>query len=121
MTTGWKLARECRERLLEQHPARYAEAVADHVTFRSGDRERDDEVPDAVSEAAIVGRADDDHGVEAYVVAIEGSTSRPDGGPWHLTWSLAPGREAKESNTVIAERSWSRLAPIPLTLVPARW
>ena len=56
------------------------------------------------------------------VVAIEGETGRPDGSTWHITWSLGPGRKAKESNDVIAARGWTAFdEPVPLRLVPARW
>lgn len=53
--------------------------------------------------AAIVGRSDDGRGVEAMVVQIDGSTGRPDGSTYHITWSLQPGRKAVESNDVIAK------------------
>ena len=117
---GWKLDRDQRGELLERFPPHYSKPVADHVTFLV----RVDPVallpPEA--EAAIVGRADDGRGVEAMVVAMEGETDRTDGSTWHITWSLGPGREAKESNDVIAERGWTRFdAPIPVRLTPARW
>ncbi len=117
---GWKLDRGERRALLDRFPARYPKAVADHVTFLTK------VAPDALlppeAEAEIVGWADDDAGVEAIVVAIGGSTDRPDGSTWHITWSLAPGREARESNDVIAGRGWTRFEmPVPLRLLPARW
>ena len=112
---GWKLDRGQREQLLRDHPPRYAEAVADHVTLEVGTKE----LPDPVS-AVIVGRADDGEGVEAMVVTIDGTTDRPDGSTYHITWSLGPGRKAKESNDVLRERGWQELDhPIPMTLRPA--
>lgn len=75
----------------------------------------------AADHGAVVGRADDGEGVEALVVAIGGSTNRPDGSTWHITWSLAPGREARESNDVIAAQGWERCDPIPITLEPGWW
>ena len=51
--------------------------------------------------------------------AIGGTTERPDGSTYHITWSLAPGRRAWESNPVIARSGWSRLPqPIPIRLEP---
>ncbi len=122
MTTGWKLDRLQREALLARYPPRYADAVADHVTLLSNKAGGDTaDPPGAVNDARIVGRVDDGAGVEALVVAIGGSTNRPDGGTWHVTWSLADGRTAKESNTVIAECGWSDLEGGPIRLEPARW
>lgn len=122
MPTGWKLDRAQRGHLLTRYPPRYGEAVADHVTQLS-DKAGGDvaDPPDPVSDARIVGRADDGEGVEAMVVAIAGSTDRPDGGVWHVTWSLGEGRAARESNDVIARHGWSDLDGGLLRLEPARW
>ena len=115
--TGWKLDREQRETLLRDHPPRYAEAVADHVTLEVGG----EALPPDVS-AAVVGRVDDGAGVEAMVVTIDGATDRPDGSTYHITWSLGPGRRAVESNDVIRECGWQAFdSPIPVTLIPARF
>jgi hypothetical protein len=41
---------------------------------------------------------------------------------WHITWSLGPGREAKESNDVLRDGHWERFGlPIPVKLEPARF
>lgn len=116
---GWKLDRTERAALLERFPPRYARTVADHVTLKAD--ASSDTLPGAVR-ASIVGRADDGRGVEAYVVALNGDTDRPDGSIFHVTWSLDHGRSAKESNDVLKERGWEGLDdPIALTLEPARF
>ena len=113
--TGWLLDPGDREALLQRFPPAYPEVVAHHVTLKFGDRAA---VPPTDTAAEVVGRADDGRGVEALVVRIAGSTRRPDGGAFHITWSLAPGREARESNAVIADLGWAALAqPIPIRLV----
>ncbi len=101
---GWKLAPADRSRLLLRFPAAYPEVVADHVTHKPDDAP----MPHADT-ARIIGRADDGRGVEAMVVEVAGHLRRPDGGIYHITWSLGPGREAKESNAVIAEKGWTAL------------
>jgi hypothetical protein len=114
--TGWLLDPADRARLLERFPARYPEVVAHHVTLKFGDRQARQPTETA---GEIVGQADDGKGVQALVVAIGGSTDRPDGSTYHITWSLGPGRQAKESNDVIRDRSWRRLPePIPVRLQP---
>ncbi len=55
------------------------------------------------------------------VVALNGSTARPDGKIWHVTWSLADGRTARESNDVIAALGWTEIEGRPLVLEPAAW
>lgn len=114
---GWKLDRSEREALLRRFAPRYPETVADHVTLEKGEAR----LPPDVT-AKIVGHVDDGEGVEAMVVALNGSTGRPDGSTFHITWSLAPGRRAKESNDVLKERGWDPLEqPIPVTVTPARF
>ena len=116
--SGWKLDRADRDELLARFAPRYAQAVADHVTLKVG-------VPPGAAapkdtHGEIIGRADDDTGVEAMVVRIGGTTDRPGGGTYHVTWSLAPGRKAKESNDVIAARGWTPIAPpVPVALAGA--
>jgi len=116
---GWKLDRGEREALLVQFPPTYDQPIADHVTLDA--KVNGKPLPPAV-DAAIVGRADDGQGVEAMVVAMDGSTDRPDGSTLHITWSLGHGRRAVESNAVIATRGWQKFdQPLPVTVTPARF
>lgn len=118
--TEWKLDRDQRKELLQQFPPRYANVVADHVTLQSK-ASTQAPLPDETG-GEIVGRADDGKGVEAMVVRIAGTTNRPDGSTYHITWSLADGRQAKESNDVIAAHGWTDLdLPMPVKLLPARF
>jgi hypothetical protein len=117
MVLGWKLPPQEREKLLERFPPKYENVVADHVTLRVGAGSLPDK-PDA----RIVGRADDGESLECLVVELDGTTDRPDGSTYHITWSLGPGRRAIESNDVLRERGWKRIdAPIPVELEPARF
>ena len=116
---GLKLDRADRETLLARFPPRYAETVADHITFG-----RADDAPPlpGTDRARIVGRADDGAGVEAMVVELAGTTDRPTGGTYHITWSLSDGREAHESNDVIAARGWEPVEGTPeLRIEAAHW
>ena len=117
---GWKLDRAQRAELLDRIAPRDERVVADHVTLAARVA-RDAALPDAVA-AEAVGRIDDGRGVEALVVALDGRTERPDGGTYHITWSLAKGREPRESNDALSAQPWQPLpSPIPLALTPARW
>lgn len=114
---GWKLDPRQRTLLLARFPPRYGQSVADHVTLQSHVG------PDAAlpeeTRGELVGRADDGRGVEAMVVRIGGSTQRPGGGTFHITWSLAEGRKAQESNQVIAQHGWEPLdGAVEVTLQP---
>jgi hypothetical protein len=108
---GWLVDPHDRQALLVRFPPRYPIVVAHHVTFKFGDPGAP--LPTETS-GEIVGEADDGLGVQALIVRIGGTTMRPDGGTYHITWSLAQGREARESNVVIAEQGCT---PLP---TPAR-
>jgi hypothetical protein len=117
---GWKLDREQRKELLQQFPPKFRNVVADHVTL-AAKAGKDAPLPEE-TEGEIVGHAHDGKGVEAMVVAIGGTTDRPDGSTYHITWSLADGRKAKESNDVLREQPWTKFdLPMPVMLRPARF
>ena len=117
---GWKLDPEQRRELLQQFPPKFERVVADHVTL-AAKVARDATLPPGV-DAAIIGRADDGEGVEAMVVMIDGTSDRPDGSIYHITWSLGDGRRAKESNDMLRERVWEMFdLPMPVRLIPARF
>src|SRR5689334_14897326 len=87
---GWTIDRGERPALLHAFPPAYRDVVADHVTLdphaSAGTR-----LPDE-TRGRIVGIADDGAGVQALVVAIDGTTDRPGGGTYHITWSLDRSR-----------------------------
>lgn len=117
---GWRLDPDDRRELLARFPPRYAQAVADHITLKSR-VSRDSALPQERA-GEIVGRSDDGRGIEAMVIRIGGTTGRPDGGTYHITWSLAEGREAHESNDVIAACGWQPVdPPAPVRLPPERF
>ncbi|HET7708514.1 MAG TPA: hypothetical protein VFK50_03150 [Sphingomicrobium sp.] len=117
---GWKLPPEERERLLEQFPPIYENIIADHVTLRAG-ASPDSPLPRPVK-AEVVGHCDDGDSLECLVVALDGTTNRPDGSTYHITWSLGPNRKPVESNDVLRDRGWRQIdAPLPLAIEPARF
>ena len=119
--TGWKLPQVERELLLRRFPPKYDEVVADHVTLRVG-ATAETPLPPEPGNAKVVGRADDGNSLECLVVELDGTTDRPDGSTYHITWSLGPGRKARESNDVLRDRGWDHIdAPIPIELQPARF
>src|SRR3546814_11320069 len=119
--TGWKLDPEERGRLLERFPPAWPDVIADHITLKSGAAARE-RLP-CETHAEIVGGIDDGEGLQAMVVSIAGTTDRPDGRTYHITWSLdrSRGRKAVQSTDVIAARGWRPLdAPVPIRIIPAR-
>jgi hypothetical protein len=122
LVVGWLLEEGERTGLLQRFAPAYPDVIAHHVTLASGTNERTP-VP-RETEGEIIGLADDGEGVQALVVRIAGTVTRPDGGTYHITWSLdrAKTREARDSNDVIARLGWKpAAAPIRIQLIPARF
>ena len=118
---GWKLDGEQRSWLLNLFSSAYPDVIADHVTLSSGPDKRR---PPKDTNADIVGQVDDGAGVQAFVVRIDGTTDRPDGSTYHITWSIdrSKGRKARDSNDVIRTLGWQELEqPMPITLKGASW
>ena len=117
--TGWKLPETERELLLGRFPPDYDNVVA-HVTLRTG---ATPETPlPRKPEARVVGRADDGQSLECLVVELDGTTDRPDGSTYHITWSLGDGRKARPSTDLLRDKGWEPIeAPIPVELEPARF
>ncbi len=107
LVAGWLLHPDDRDRLLAAFPPAYPRVVAHHVTLKAGVRPYYP-LP-CGTEGSVLGVADDGAGVQALVVEIGGTTRRPDGSTYHVTWSLAPGRDAVESNDAIRERGWAAI------------
>jgi hypothetical protein len=119
--TGWKLPPEERDRLLAQFPPKYENIIADHVTLRVG-ATPETPLPRKPGESRIIGRADDGVSLECMVVEMDGTTDRPDGSTYHITWSIGRGRKARESNDVLHDQGWKPIdAPVEIALEPARF
>lgn len=115
MYAGWALPEWERKWLLELFRPAYPVVIAHHVTLAFGVKKTFPLPQETLGE--IVGIADDGHAVQALVVSIGGTTQRPDGRTYHITWSLGPGAKPVDSNRVI-EQGWNRTAPLTVMLVP---
>ncbi|WP_230533080.1 hypothetical protein [Microvirga roseola] len=118
---GWLLDETEREELLRRFPPVYPDVVAHHVTLRAK-TPADGPLPTATA-GEIVGHVDDGRGLQALVVRIDGTTERPDGSTYHITWSLDRNQDRRpvESNHVLAEEGWTPCSPVPIRLIPARF
>lgn len=100
-------------------PPLFPEVVAHHITERFP-APRIVSLPDAQT-AEVVGYSTDGISVECLIVAINGSTERPDGKTYHITWSLdrTKGGRPFKSNLVIQNLGVTGLTPpVRIKIVP---
>lgn len=100
MYTGYLLTETSRSKLLKKFPPKYKKVVAHHITEQFG-VSADTNPPKMPKSVQVVGYIDSGDGVEGLLVEVNGSTSRPDGSKYHITWSLDDGRKAVETNIYV--------------------
>lgn len=115
---GYLLPDNERSKLLTHFPPKYPDVIAHHITVKFP--AMSNEALPQGSKFRVVGYADDGQGVEALVIEVDGSTSRPDGKTYHITWSIdrAAGRKPVDSNTVITNNGFQNVNPINITMEP---
>jgi hypothetical protein len=119
MYTAYVLTDASRDALLEKFPPLYSKVIGHHVTVEFGVPE-DTEVPEE-ADLKVIGEADSGDGLQALVVSVNGTIRRPDGGTYHITWSLEPDRyKPVDSNTLIADydKRWKIKLPTPVEAEP---
>lgn len=115
MYSCYTLTPQSKEHLRNKYPPKYPRFIGDHVTVQFGGNPTKPKELDSVQ---IVGYADDGSGCECFLVSVEGSTERPSGGLFHLTWSIDPARgvKPKDSNGVV--RDADPITPITVRVIP---
>lgn len=105
--------------LLRMFKPKYPKVFAHHVTYSLKNKDRMN--PPDISDAEIVGWADSGDGLEAAVVSIDGTTERPGGGTYHITWSLDPEKYKPANSNQLINSGWEKLdRPIPISLTPTQ-
>ena len=80
--------------LFDLIPPRYPKKIAHHITHKFPAKKY--ELPPQINSAYIIAEYwDDEMGVQAVEVALNGNNIRPDGKKYHITWSLNPEKGAK--------------------------
>lgn len=104
-----------REYLISHFPFKYPKEIAHHVTLKFGVSEDSIwlEKAQKASKFEVIGEADSGDGLQALAVKVDGHTLRPDGGKFHITWSLDPSKyKPVDSNKLIEEGDWEKVTPI---------
>ena len=93
-----------RKLLAEKFPPKYPEWIGHHITNIFGVQKDDARPYGQQYTFVVVGYVEDD-GIEALVVERDGSSKRPDGKIYHITWSLdrTKGWKPVDSNRIIAQ------------------
>jgi hypothetical protein len=92
------------------------EFIGDHITYKYP--ADPSEVPGMPKNVYVIGHASED-GLEALVVSVNGKTARPDGNPYHITWSIdrSKGKKPVDSNRLV-QSGFEEITPIKIRVVP---
>jgi hypothetical protein len=108
-----------RHALSLQFPPKFSSWVGDHVTHVFGTSPTGDHYG-TEKVVHLVGHMCNPAGLEAFVVSVDGGTTRPDGKTYHLTWSLDrdAGFRPVNSNTLVTTGQVVPInPPIPIRTV----
>ena len=97
MYTGYEIEAGSRQKLASLFPPKYPNFMGHHITEAFGIK--DGSVPEQPQKFTVVAHIDNGEDVEGFVVEVDGSSDRPDGGTYHLTWSIDRSNGAKPVHT----------------------
>lgn len=103
MYTAYVLTDKSRAELLQKFPPVYSDVRAHHVTLDFGVPKGTAIPPEATIK--VVGYSNSGDGLEVLVVTVDGEMVRPDGGLYHITWSIDPTSNYKAKDSVQVLRS----------------
>lgn len=111
--TGYLISKLSRKQVRSMYPEKYNQFVGHHITHQFGVYENEAIMPED-SIVRLIGYADSRDGIECFVAEVNGTTVRPDGGTYHLTWSFDPqsGYKPKHSNDLLRRGEWENIDPI---------
>ncbi len=113
MYTALVLTDESRSILEDKFPPKYDKFIGHHVTIEFG-VPSDTPLPEPAS-VKLLGKKDSGDGLEVIVVSVNGDVKRPDGGIYHITWSLDPDKYApKDSNDLLSDTAHRYIMCLPL-------
>ena len=100
---SYVLSDTSRNELLNLFKPQYADVICHHVTYDFA--KKGAAMPPVAHTAHVVGYADSGDGLEALVVEINGTTTRPDGKLFHITLSLDRAAKKKpfDSNNLVSK------------------
>lgn len=116
--TAYVLDDATRELLTKQFPPKYPTFIGHHVTVQFGVPA--ETTPPPTADLKVVGYKDSGDGLEVLVVSVNGSTDRPDGSVYHITWSLERGKyKPVDSNKLLSGAAkYTLIRSIPIRVTP---
>jgi len=115
---AYELTSASRNDLLKKFDPKYPEVICHHVTVQFPAKVGD-AMPPAAQTAHVIGYEDSKDGIEALVVNINGSSTRPDGKLFHITLSLdrSKGKKPVHSNDIV-NKGFQKVSPFVIHIIP---
>ena len=106
-----------RDTLAHKYPPKFSSFIGHHITHKFGVRRNPTANYGVVVPVRVVGYACNDDGIEAFLVEVNGTITRPDGELYHLTWSLDRAKGFRPVDSKQLVQSISRNVNPPITVM----
>lgn len=116
MYTGYLLSQDSRDKLRKIFPPKNSTWLGHHITETFG-VPSDHPEPETPSRVQVVGYAESE-GLEGLLVSIDGTTERPNGGKYHITWSIDKEKGVKPVHTNKIINDAQSITPIDIEVIP---
>lgn len=115
MYTGYELTKDSRQTLAKLYPPVNPTWLGHHITEKYGVPA--DTPPPRQPDVVLVIATLEADGLEGFLVSIDGDTTRPSGGKYHITWSIdkEKGVRPAHTNKIVDNPSW--ITPIKIDVV----
>lgn len=117
MYTAYKLTEKARKTLYLLFPPTYPDFIGHHITERFGVPEGTS-APKVPKLVEVVGYINNGDGIEGFLVEVNGSSDRPSGGKYHITWSINRDKGYKPVNTNDYVDQAKPIHPIRIDVTP---
>jgi len=117
MYTAYELTEKSRKVLYIMYRPKYPDFIGHHITEEFGVA-NDSAPPSTPTLVEVVGYIDDGNGVEGFLVEVDGTSNRPSGGQYHITWSIdrSNGRKPFHTNNIIGDAK--KISPVKIDVIP---
>ena len=117
MYSGYLLSNKSKQYLFDLFPPMYPNIYAHHITEEFGIK-GNASAPTPPNDIKVVGYMNNGYSIEGLLVEIDGKVSRPNGGDYHITWSIDKKVAKPVDTNKLTSTARMLNTPIAISVIP---